>query len=152
MFSKTPQITAFEYCNDLIVQPLHIKNCPQKVRSDKPIISWRGIMVRVIGNGPGDRGSISSRVIPKAQKMVLHASLLNTQPYKVQIKGKWSNTGKGVASSPPPRCNSNWKGSLEVILNNSRPTFDIFMYNVYQISNLKPTAVCKLFILRRNSW
>ena len=30
--------------------------------------------------------------------MVLDASLLNTQHYKVQIKGKWNNPGEGVAS------------------------------------------------------
>ena len=33
-------------------------------------------------------GSIPGRVIPKTQKMVLDASLLNTQHYKVRIKGK----------------------------------------------------------------
>ena len=33
-------------------------------------------------------GSISGRVIPKTLKMVLGASLLNTQHYKVRIKGK----------------------------------------------------------------
>ena len=38
-----------------------------------------GIMVRVFANGPEDLGSIPSRVIPKTQKMVLDASLLNTQ-------------------------------------------------------------------------
>ena len=32
--------------------------------------------------------------------MVLDTSLLNTQYYKVYIKGKWSNPGKGVAPSP----------------------------------------------------
>ena len=31
--------------------------------------------------------------------MVLDASSLNTQHYKVQIKNKWSNPGKGVALS-----------------------------------------------------
>ena len=31
--------------------------------------------------------------------MVLDASLLNTQHYKVQVKGNWSNSEKGVA--PP---------------------------------------------------
>ena len=36
----------------------------------------------------GDLGSIPGRVIPKTQKMVLDASLLNTQHYKVRIKGK----------------------------------------------------------------
>ena len=45
-------------------------------------------MDRVFTNDPGDRGSIPGRVIPKTLKMVLHASLLNTQQYKVRIKGK----------------------------------------------------------------
>ena len=39
-------------------------------------------------NGPGDRGSIPGRVIPKTQKMILDAALLSTQYYKVRIKGK----------------------------------------------------------------
>ena len=39
-------------------------------------------------NGPEDRGSIRGRVIPKSQKMVFDAALLNTQHYKVRIKGK----------------------------------------------------------------
>ena len=47
-----------------------------------------GLMSRVFANGPGDRGSIPGRVIPKTQKMVLDAALLNTQHYKVRIKGK----------------------------------------------------------------
>ena len=48
-----------------------------------------GLVGRVFANGPGDRGSIPGRVIPKAfKKMVLDASLLNTQHYKVRIKGK----------------------------------------------------------------
>ena len=46
-----------------------------------------GIMVRVFANSPGDLGSIPSRVIPKTLKMVLDASLLNTQ-HKVRIQGK----------------------------------------------------------------
>ena len=45
-------------------------------------------MFRVFANGKEDLGSISGRVIPKIQKMVLNASLLNTQHYKVRIKGK----------------------------------------------------------------
>ena len=45
-------------------------------------------MVRVFANGPGDLGSISGRGIPKTQKIVLDASLLNNQHYKVWIKGK----------------------------------------------------------------
>ena len=36
----------------------------------------------------GDLGSITGQVIPKTQKMILDATLLNTQHYKVRIKGK----------------------------------------------------------------
>ena len=39
-------------------------------------------------NGPGDRGSIPGRVIPKTFKMVHVIYLLNTQQYKVRIKSK----------------------------------------------------------------
>ena len=55
-------------------------------------------MSRVFANGPEDRDSIPGRVIPKTQKMVFDAALLNTQHYKVRIKGKveksrdWSST------------------------------------------------------------
>ena len=37
-----------------------------------------GLMSRVFANGRGDWGSIPGRVIPKTQKMVLDATLLNT--------------------------------------------------------------------------
>ena len=47
-----------------------------------------GLAVWVFTNRPGDLGSFPGRVIPKTQKMVLDASLLNTQRYKVRIKGK----------------------------------------------------------------
>ena len=40
-------------------------------------------MSRVFARGPRDWGSI-----PKTQKMVLYASLISTQHYKVRIKGK----------------------------------------------------------------
>ena len=47
-----------------------------------------GIMRRVFAYGPGGQGSISGRVIPKTQKMVLDSALLSTQHYKVRIKSK----------------------------------------------------------------
>ena len=56
-------------------------------------------MVRVFTYGLGDRRSILGRVIPKTQKMVLNVALLNTQHYKVRRKSKWSNPGKGVATT-----------------------------------------------------
>ena len=61
-------------------------------------------MSSVFANGPGDRGSIPGRVIPKTRKMVLNAALLNTQHYKVRVK--WSNPRNGVAPSPTPQCSS----------------------------------------------
>ena len=45
-------------------------------------------MSKVFTNGLGDRGSIPVRCIPKTQKIELDAALLNTQHYKVRMKGK----------------------------------------------------------------
>ena len=56
----------------------------------------------MFANSPGERGSIPGRVLPKTQKKVLDASLLNTQHSKARIKGKWINSPKGVAPSPLP--------------------------------------------------
>ena len=62
-----------------------------------PLNRTIGPLGRVFTNGPGDRGSILVLVIPKTQKMVLDAGFLNTQHYKVRVKGKvgqsreWSN-------------------------------------------------------------
>ena len=47
-----------------------------------------GLMSRMFANGPRDRVSIPGRVIPKTQKIVLAAALLNNWHYKVRIKGK----------------------------------------------------------------
>ena len=45
-------------------------------------------MSRVFANGLREWGSIPGQVIPKTQKMVLDAALLNTWRYKVRIKRK----------------------------------------------------------------
>ena len=59
-----------------------------------------GIMVTVFANILGDLGSIPGLVIPKNQKMVLDASLLNTQHYKVRIKGKVEQSKERTSSLP----------------------------------------------------
>ena len=68
------------------------------------IILWHnwfiGLVSRVFANSPGDLGSVPGHVIPKTLKMVLDTSLLNTQQYKVHIKGKVEQFRKGVAPSP----------------------------------------------------
>ena len=53
-----------------------------------PTLPDIGLAVKVFANGPEDMGSIPGRVIPKTQKMVLDTAWLNTQHYKVRIKGK----------------------------------------------------------------
>ena len=71
------------------------------IHSISVTIQYKEISVsvgRVFANGPRDLGLIPGHVIPKTLKMVLDTSLLNTQQYKVCIKVKWSNPGKGVAS------------------------------------------------------
>ena len=45
-------------------------------------------MVSEFADGPGDWGSVPAQVIPKTQNMVPDVSWLNTQHYKVGIKGK----------------------------------------------------------------
>ena len=59
-----------------------------------------GLMVRVFANGRGELDSIPSQVIPKTQKMVLDAVLLNTQLYKVRIKGKVEQSRERSSTLP----------------------------------------------------
>ena len=84
--------------------------------------------------------------------MVLDASLLNTQHYKVRIKGKVEQSREGVALSPTPWCSSYRKGSLRVTLDYGRQVYFyyiVFMsiylsiyqrlwqtYMVYQVNNI----------------
>ena len=81
------------------------------------------INISKLPNSPGDQGSIPARLIPKTQKMVLDATLLNTQHHKVWLKGKWSNPGIGVAPFPTPQCSNYWKGSLRVTLDYDRQLY-----------------------------
>ena len=59
-----------------------------------------GMMVRVFANGTGDLGSILVQIIPKTQKMVLDATLLHTQHYKVWIKGKVEQSREKSSTLP----------------------------------------------------
>ena len=57
-------------------------------------------MGAVFINGPGDRGPIPGRVLRKTQKMLPDVSLLNTQLYKVRIKGKMEQSRKRSRTLP----------------------------------------------------
>ena len=58
------------------------------------------LMGRVFTNGLGDLGSIPGQVIPKTVKMVLDTSLLNTQQYKVRVKGKVEQSWERLSALP----------------------------------------------------
>ena len=96
-------------------------------------------MGRVFANGPGDLGSFPGRVIPKTLKMVLDTSLLNTQQYKVRIKGKLEQSWEKSSSLPTPRCSSYWKGSLLV-------AFDYGQLCLYSIWREKMT-LCPILLV-----
>ena len=112
------------------------------------------LMVRVFANGAGDLGSVSGRVIPKTQKMVLDASLLNHHYYKVWIKVKWVDPGKGVAPSPTPWCSSYRKGSLQVTLDYSH---QLYFYKLASMKILLKneeifSEICNLMKIWRQLW
>ena len=61
---------------------------------------------KVFANRPRYRGSIPGRVIPKTQKMVLDAALLNTLYYKIRIKDKLDQFRERDSTLPTPWCSS----------------------------------------------
>ena len=64
------------------------------------LTSSKGLVGRVSANGSDDLGSIPCRVIPKTLKMVLDTSFLNTQQYKVRIKGKVEQSREKSSTLP----------------------------------------------------
>ena len=94
-------------------------NLSYQSKNDTVLAQWVECspMIRV------DLGSIPGRIIPMIFKMVLDTSLLNTQQYKVHMRVKWSNPGKGVVPSPIHCCSSYWKGSLLVALDYGRQLY-----------------------------
>ena len=69
-----------------------------ELQSPGPLVNT--LLISQFPNGPGDWGSIPGQVIPKTQKMVLDASLLNTQHYKIWIKGKVEQSRKSSNALP----------------------------------------------------
>ena len=57
-------------------------------------------MSRVFANDPGELGSVPGWVIPKTQKMVLEAALLNTQLYEVRFKDKVKQSKERSSALP----------------------------------------------------
>ena len=88
----------------------------KKIPLDIVWISMIGLVGRVFANGPGDLGSIPGCVFQRLKKWYLIPPCLTLSNIKYVSRIKWSNPGKGVALSPPPRCSSYQRGSLLVIL------------------------------------
>ena len=59
-----------------------------------------GLISRVFASDQGNRSSIPGRVIPKTLKTVLDATLLNTQHYRVRIKGKVEQSRERSSALP----------------------------------------------------
>ena len=59
-----------------------------------------GLEGRVLANGPRDLGLNPGRVIPKTLRMLLDISLLNTQHYEVDIKGKVEQSRERSSALP----------------------------------------------------
>ena len=79
-------------------QPANNSLCLCLVCVDVIEVQVKGMMVGVFANGPRDWGSIPGGVIPNTQKMVLAASLRNTQQNKVRIKGKVEQSRERVCA------------------------------------------------------
>ena len=112
--------------------PLNKETKPNKTLICFLIVVWFlnqliGQVSKVFANGPGDLGSIPGWVIPKTLKMVLVTSLLNTQQYKVHIKGKVEQSKERSSAPLTPRCSSYWKRSLLVAIDYGRANFTLLL-------------------------
>ena len=94
----------------IIITPLHssthnygLNNTDMSFVSATLYLFWGraiSLMIRVFTYCLWDRGSIQGRVIPKTQKMVLDAALLNTNYYKVRIKSKMEKSREWSCTLP----------------------------------------------------
>ena len=119
-----------------------------KDKEKNEIIKVKVMVIMVFG----DRGSILGRVIPKTQKWYL---MLNTQHYKVRIKGKIGQSREGIAPSSTPQCCSYWKGAFgspSTKVDNF--TYFFFIWKVHfflqgEINNNSQTfhSICKCSII-----
>ena len=95
-WSQIKQISCFKQ------DPLHFK-CQDSIINRQVLTGhwhYHRILVRVFANGLWDLRSILGRVIPKKQKMVLDATLLNTQHYKIRIKDKLEQSREKSSALP----------------------------------------------------
>ena len=92
-------------------------------------------------NSPRDWGSIPGQVIPKTQKMVLDSALLNTQHYKIRIKGKEVQSWERSSALPPLHISviANEKGTFEFL---SSTTVANFTFRVQCNPDIREILYC----------
>ena len=98
-----------------------------------------------IGHWSGRPGFNPMLSHTKVLKLVLDASLLNTQHYKVWIKRKMSNPVKGVAPSSISWSSSYWKGSLQSLSTTVGQCNNLYIYiyiYIYIYKQLKLKFLC----------
>ena len=107
-------------------------------------MEWKKIfrlVGRVLANGPGDRVSISGRVIPKTLKMIHDTSLLTLSNIRYISMVKWSNPGKGVPLFPSSLCSIYWKGSLLFALDYGRQLYLLYCcWEILRFANWLTTS------------
>ena len=91
---KTKILNVKVFADQFILKYLFLSLDQQKI----------SLLGRVFPNDLRDQCSIPGRVRPKTQKMVINAALLNTQHFKVQIKGKVVQSSERSSVLPTPRC------------------------------------------------
>ena len=94
------QVFLFNTSNQFLLVFQNVKSCWIILYLSWSILTNYIHTGRVFANGLGDWGSIPGPVIPKTFKMVLDTSLLNTQQYKVHIKGKVEQSRERSSALP----------------------------------------------------
>ena len=111
------------------------------------------LMSRVFANCPGDWGSIPSYIILKTREMVLAAALLNTQHYKVRIKGKVEQSREWSSALPYTSVKKLFKRDYSGHLRLKSPNLLILTYTYMKIDNLQSNfLLCCILVLRDYKW
>ena len=87
-----------------------------------------GMIFKEFANGPGDLGSIVGQVLPKIKN-----ALLNSQHYKLRIKGKVEWSRERSSALVTPWCSSNQKWSFPITLYYDRLYIYIYIFAVLSI-------------------
>ena len=121
--------------NPFLIEKIVLGSSRENITGPLALWVWVECLLMIQETGVKPRPSHT-----KASKIILDASLLNSQHYKIRIKGKWSNAKKGVVSTPTPWYSNYWKVSLQVALDYGGPTYS-YIYNSYSMNGYTTSPV-----------